>query len=909
MTKKAHFAPASPLDAAIAHHRAGRLAQAEALYLKQPGKPDALHLLGLLYQQTGRPAQALEAIGNAIAKAPANAAYYLSLDQVFRSLGQLPQLQDSYRRLLERDPGNVDARLRLAHALRDDGQLPAALATYLDVLGTQPNHAEAYSNLGDTLKLMGQYAEAESCYRQALALRPAFAEVHNNLGSLYQAQDRWDLSGAEFDAAIALQPGLAAAHYNLGVTHQHGGHFQQAANCYLRAVALDPQLAPAHNNLGVAYRELGRIDDAISAYRAALALQPRFAEALNNLGGAWLQKEQFAAAVDMFQHAVTLRPDYAEAYHNLGLAYRNCYRLDEAVVCFENAVHLKPAYDEPYAMLALTHANLGQHAQALTWCEKTLSMWPDSPAANFNLGVAYTNMNRVPDAMACFYKAIALKPDFADAHNNLGVALKELARYDDAVASFEHAIVLRPDFAEAFNNLGSVLKEQGKPDESHRRYEQAIALAPGYAAAHNNLLLSMQYAAGVSQQHLYEMHLRFGEQFEPPLADLRIEHAPGTDRAKRLKIGYVSPDFRRHAVAFFIEPILAHHDKQAVEVFCYYSHTVSDEFTERIKGYSDHWLACQGIPDEQLAERIAADGIDILVDLAGHSAGNRLLVFARKPAPVQVSYIGYPSTTGMRSIDYRITDGFAEPPGQSEHFNVEALWRLPEIFACYAAHPNSPAVIDHPPSDDNGYITFGCFNNYAKVSDPAIALWAEIMAAVPGAKLMLEILGLDSPGRREAVEQRFASLGIAPSRLILIANDRKNQFVLYNRIDIALDPFPCNGGTTSFDTLWMGVPFVTLAGTNFISRLGVTILHNGGLGELIAANEQEYIRLATELALNPARLRTMRDGLRERTRASPLMDITRFTRHLEQAYRGMWERWCDRGDGSGQDNHSKGTQA
>ena len=873
-----------------------------------------MHLLGLLYQQSGRPAEALEVIGGAIAKSPANAAYYFSLDQVYRSLGQLPQLQASYQRLLERDPANLDARLRLAHALRDDGQLPAALAAYLDVLGVQPEHAEAYSNLGDTLKLMGQLDEAEACYLQALALRPAFAEVHNNLGSLYQSQDKWDLSVAQFDAAIALQPGLAAAHYNLGVTRQHDGQFEAAIACYRRALALDAQLAQAHNNLGIACKELERIDEAIVAYQTALALQPRFAEALNNLGGAWLQKRDFPAAIDALQHAVTVRPDYAEGYYNLGLAYKNSYRLDEALVCFQNAVSLNADYAEPYAMLALTHADMGQHAQALAWCEKTLAMWPDSPAANFNLGVAYTNMSRLPDAVACFEKAIALKPHFADAYNNLGVAFKEQGRFDESVRCFERAIVLRPTFAEAYNNLGSALKDQGKPDQSRQQYENAIALAPDYAAAHNNLLLSMQYAAGITQQQLYELHLRFSNQFEPPLAAQRIKHVPGTERAKRLKIGYVSPDFRRHAVAFFIEPILAHHDKNEVEVFCYYSHTVIDEFTDRIRSQADHWIVCHGMPDQQLAERIAADGIDILVDLAGHSAGNRLLAFARKPAPVQVSYIGYPSTTGLRSIDYRITDGYAEPPGQSEHVNVETLWRLPEVFCCYAAHPSSPPVIDHPPFEDNGHITFGCFNNYAKVSDPAIALWSRIMAKVPGSMLMMEILGLDNPGKREEVEQRFARHGIDPARLILIVNDRKNQFVLYNRIDIALDPFPCNGGTTSFDTLWMGVPFVTLAGTNFISRLGVTILHNGGLDELIASSEQEYIEFASALALDPARLRAMRSGLRERTRASPLMDIRRFTRHLEQAYRDMWGRWCDSGaDGAAgslaRDDNAKGTHA
>ncbi|NHZ99229.1 tetratricopeptide repeat protein [Massilia sp. CCM 8734] len=900
MKKTASYAPPSPLALAMEHHRAGRLEQAEALYRKLDGKAEALHLLALLYQQGARHADAIDALQRAIDKEPGRAPYYVALDASYRALDLLPALQASYARLLQGQPDNIEAHLLLGHALRDDGRLPDALSSYLAVLALQPEHAEAYSNLGDTLKLMGNLDEAQVCYVKALELQPGFAEVHNNLGSLYQQQEQWALSAGHFDAALALRPDLAAAHYNLGVTRQHQGLLDEAVACYRRALALDPRLPQPYNNMGIALKELGRLDDAVAAYQAALALAPDFAEALNNLGGALLDQQQVGPAIECFQHAVTVRPGYAEAYCNLGVAYKADYRLEEALVCFENAVYLKPEYADPYAMLALTNADLQRHVQALHWCEKTLAMWPDSAAAHFNLGVAFANMDRTVEAIASFEQAIARKPEFADAWNNLGVAFKERGRFDEAVAAFEKAISLRDSFAEAYNNLGSALKDQGKPDASRQMYERAIAIAPNYAAAHNNLLLSMQYAAGITEQQLFELHLRFAAQFEPSLAAERFVHAPGRDPAKRLKIGYVSPDFRRHAVAFFIEPILARHDKAQVEVFCYYSHVINDQFTARIQADADHWIPCRNMSDQQLAERIHADGIDILVDLAGHTSGNRLLAFARKPAPVQLTYIGYPSTTGLTSMDYRLTDAWAEPPGQSEHVNVETLWRLPEVFCCYAAHANSPAVIDHPPCQDNGYLTFGCFNNYAKVSDPTIVLWAAILAQVPESRLMLEILGLDNPGMRDGVEQRFARLGIDPARLVLIANDRKNQFVLYNRIDIALDPFPCNGGTTSFDTLWMGVPFVTLAGSNFISRLGVTILHNGGLDELIGEDEAAYVAIAVDIARDPARLRRLRDGLRERTRASALMDMARFTHHLEDAYRGMWAKWCNSGCDSGE---------
>lgn len=893
------FTPPSPLQQAMEHHRAGRLPQAEALYKQQARHPEALYLLGLLYQQAGKPDDAVTAITQAIGKAPANAAYYFALDSLYRELNRLPELQSSYQRLLDLEPRNVEARVQLGNACRDMGQLQEALGHYVAALDLAPAHAEAYSHLGDTLKAMGNSAEAESCYRQALQLQPNFPAVHNNLGTLYQEQEQWDVAATHFEAALAQQPDSATAYYNLGVTRQNQQAFTEALDCYLQAIRLRPSFSAAYSNLGVTYKELGRLDEAVQAYQAAIAAQPVFPEALNNMGGALHDQKKHAEAITFFEQALRLRPDYAEAYYNMGIAYKDIHQYQEAIICFQNAIHLTPEYADPYSMLAVTCSTIGDNEAALAWCQRTLDMWPDSATAHYNLGVAYTNLDRKADAMDSFRQAIERKPDFVDAYNNLGGLYHVQGHCAIAVQQFEMALALRPWYTEAHSNMAGALKDLGRLDEAYASYEKAIALAPHYVIAHNNLLLLLQYASGYSQEHLFALHQRFAAEFEPELIPLRQPHANLPVTAKRLKIGYVSADFRRHAVASFIEPILAHHDKSQVEIYCYYNYLTQDAVTERIRQHADHWIPCKQLSDEQLAQRIHADGIDILVDLAGHTAGNRLLAFGLKPAPVQVGYLGYPSTTGLQAMDYRITDAYAEPPGMNEQFNVETLWRMPEIAFCYMRPPGSPDVIDHPPFADNGYVTFGCFNNYAKVSDGAIALWAAILGRVPQSRLMLEIFALDDPGFQTAVEQRFAALGIATERLILIKQDRKNQYVLYNRIDIALDPFPCNGGTTSFDTLWMGVPFVTLSGDKFISRLGVTILHNNGLDELIAATPQEYVDLASTLALDHARLARLRDGLRDRTLASPLMDIARYTRHLEQAYREMWTIWCARQDTAG----------
>ncbi|MGH6742302.1 MAG: hypothetical protein ACREDY_25290, partial [Bradyrhizobium sp.] len=361
---------------------------------------------------------------------------------------------------------------------------------------------------------------------------------------------------------------------------------------------------------------------------------------------------------------------------------------------------------------------------------------------------------------------------------------------------------------------------------------------------------------------------------------------------RRLRIGYVSPDFREHAVNYFFEPLLRLHDRSRFEVFGYYNALYEDGVTKRLRQSFDHWRNITSLSDDKAADMIEADKIDILIDLAGHTGYNRLLTFARKPAPVQVTWLGYPATTGVKAIDYRISDPYTEPPGMTEHLNVETLWRLPEFFCCYQADAKNPAVIDHPPSGDNGYITFGCFNNFAKVTDPVLAAWARIMERVPDSRLLLEIVGLEAQQFRAAVEERLQRLGLPLERVILEARRKSNQFVLYNKIDIALDPFPCVGGTTSMDTVWMGVPFVTLAGRHFLSRVGVTVLSNAGMPELITNTVDDYVDLAVRLATDRDWLRRLRHNMRDRVVNSPLMNQEVFARAMEDAYRGMWCKWC-----------------
>lgn len=395
---------------------------------------------------------------------------------------------------------------------------------------------------------------------------------------------------------------------------------------------------------------------------------------------------------------------------------------------------------------------------------------------------------------------------------------------------------------------------------------------------------------------VYAAHRDFARRWEAPLAKLIQPHSNDRSPDRRLRIGYVSSDFRQHSVGYFIEPVLAHHDHGRFEIFCYSDHFQEDEVTERLKSHADHWRRLVGLSDEQAANQIRADQIDILIDLVGHMGGNRLLVFARKPAPIQVTWLGYPNTTGLSAMDYRLTDGFADPPGTTEHLHSEKLIRLPECFSCYRPLSDAPEISELP-AREKRYVTFGSFNNQAKITPEVIAVWARILQSILGSHLTLKNPALGDETTQQMVQNSFAELGITPERLELLGHDPSQRLHLerYRSIDIGLDPFPYNGATTTCEALWMGVPVVTLAGKTHAGRVGVSQLSNLGLTELIGHTPEEYVAVAMRLSADLERLSALRTELRSRMAGSPLMDGPRFTKNLEEACLTMWKEWCIKG--------------
>jgi protein O-GlcNAc transferase len=577
-----------------------------------------------------------------------------------------------------------------------------------------------------------------------------------------------------------------------------------------------------------------------------------------------------------------------------GMALRAQGRHEEAVAEFRAVLLLEPNLAEAHHQLGNALKSLHRYGEAVASLRAAALLAPQSGAVWLNLGVGCLELSRLDEAVACFRRAIRLEPTRPEAHNILGHALLVKGRCTAAKHCLEEALRLRPGYPAAHDNLGRVLKTQGLAAEALAHHRAALAAAPR-PETHSNLLFSLNFPADISAKEIFAEHRQWAERYaggasgraRPPGPTSEERVTAGGAGARRVRVGYVSPDFVNHAVAYFFEPVLAAHDRGHFEIFCYSDVRVPDKVTQRLRGLSDSWREIAGLSDDQVAALIREDQIDILVDLAGHTARNRLLVFARRPAPIQATWLGYPNTTGLDAIDYRITEAVSDPVG-SEAWHSEKLWRLPETFSCYQPSAESPPV-GPLPAAAAGHITFGCFNHLAKLTPPGIKLWAEVLHAVPASRLFLKSRGLVDLETAARVRQEFARHGIEAARLELNGEELSvaRHLALYDRVDIALDPFPYNGTTTTCEALWMGVPVVTLAGRTHGARVGASLLTHLGAAHWIADSPAQYGARCRELASDLPALAAVRAALRERMRGSLLCDAPRFTRHLENGFREM----------------------
>ncbi len=664
----------------------------------------------------------------------------------------------------------------------------------------------------------------------------------------------WELAGSQrFKDAKTLCERLCRhtaddpeVWFLLGAIHGQLGQVPEAIRCCRKVLGLQPDHVEACFNLAQAFRIQGKFDDALKGYRRVLSLDPHHSVAQQNL----IATLRFQA-----KHSNTTKRETPGQWIRNGNAARENGNWGEALACYHQA----------------------------------LQQQPDNKDALNNLGLAYQDLRRPEKSVKYFGRAVELNPQSAEAHFMLANALRDEMQLSQAILEYEKALEIQPDYADALHNIGITRMQGGQASEAVDVFRKVLQLDEKRPESHSCLLMNLNYHDRPDAE-VFEEHVKWEKLYGA--VQLRGQRQSGCDPDKRLKVGYVSPDFRAHSVAFFIEPLLAGHDKSVIEVFCYSDVLCPDSVTRRLQALADSWNDVRGVSDEDLASQISRDGIDILVDLAGHTACNRMGVFARKPAAVQVSYLGYPNTSGLSTMDYRFTDALADPVGACDHLYTETLLRLPGGFLCYDPHEEAQTV--RPPSRGMAGITFGSFNNLAKVTPEVIAVWSKILSALPDASLFMKSKPLRDEGVRARLYAQFAAHGIARERIEAIGwlPGRGDHLGAYHNVDIALDTFPYNGTTTTCEALWMGVPVIAPAGHNHAGRVGVSLLTQVGLDECIARDIEQYVKTAVELAGAPAQLKQYHSTLRERVAASALCDAAGFTRNVESAYREIWCKYC-----------------
>jgi protein O-GlcNAc transferase len=711
----------------------------------------------------------------------------------------------------------------------------------------------------------GRLADADRLYRQVLAVQPQHAEALHLRGMLAGQAGHGELAVHLLQQASELSPGSSLVHYNLATALlRSNGKLAEAIAAFRKAIVLRPNYAEAHNNLGIALSQSGRFDESIAAFRHAISLRPDYAPGFSNLGDALLSIGKTNEAIAAYRQAIAIQPTFADARNNMGNALLATRQVDAAVTEYQMAIALQPQRAE-------FHSNLGN---------------------------ALKDNKQLRECIAAYRQAIALAPQYQQAHYNLANVLKETGQIDEAIASYQRAIALRPDSTESHYNYGNALKDAGQIDAAIAEYRKAIALNPNLPEPGDNLVYAMLYHPAIDARAIAEELRHWNLRHSAPLQPSHVIYPNDRDPDRRLRIGYVGADFREHCQAMFLLPLFSSHDRGQVELFCYSNVRSGDARTEEFRRNVEHWREIFGKSDEAVAALIREDQIDILVDLTLHMAGNRLLTFARKPAPVQVTWLGYPGSTGLTTIDYRLSDPHLDPfdgaqgrpRGIDESVYSEKIIRLPDSFWCYDPLDGRSVACNELPAVRNGCITFGCLNNFCKINDGVLDLWAQILMQVKNSRLLL----LAPPGSpRQRTLDRLAGRGISGERIEFTGYQPRTAYlVMYRRIDIGLDTFPYNGHTTSLDAFWMGVPVVTLVGKTPVSRAGFSQLSNLGLAELAGDSPEQFVKIAVGLAEDIPKLREMRGSLRNRLERSPLMDAPRFARNMEAAYRQMWHAWC-----------------
>lgn len=610
----------------------------------------------------------------------------------------------------------------------------------------------------------------------------------------------------------------------------------------------------------------------------------------NVLAAAYISTSQERKAIQHYVAVLKENPAYVEGHNNLGNAYQNIGNYDKALLCFEQAIKIKKDWTEPYYNKAIAQTNLGKVDDAIDTYRIAIKIAPDDVKIANNLGALLNDNKHHEEAIEILSSILVRHPELPMVLSNRGIAYTKLYDYAKAKLDFEAASDLTANFSGYFRGYADLLIEEKNYKKSVEVLRNGVNTLPEAANVFDSLLLNQCYSTYEYDKQCFNYAKNFGlavgtgDTDSNQRTELNMTNRP-------LKVGYISPDFRNHSVARFFEPLISAHT-ESVQTFCYYNAQRQDEVTKRIKKQAENWRDIFAWSDQELIDGIIKDELDILVDLSGHTSHNRLQVFAAKPAPIQISWLGYPDTTGLNTIDYRVVDGISDPEGEGDEYHTEALYRLPVSFLCYQGD-NAVEVAPSIPSVAKGYITFGSFNNVRKITKDVISAWSKILAQVPDSRLLLKSAHFQHEVLKQQYYEYFSECGIASERIQLVAKTESTEehLALYSEVDLCFDTFPYNGTTTTCEALWMGVPVVTYAGKRHSARVSASILKNAGMEEWVAGDLDGYIDLAVQMAIEPDKLAYHRRTLREQMIRSPICDSEGFTRNMEAAYQDMWQRF------------------
>ncbi|MBF0358328.1 MAG: tetratricopeptide repeat protein [Magnetococcales bacterium] len=731
----------------------------------------------------------------------------------------------------------------------------------------------------------GRYTQADQLCTAIINASPNHVDAINLLGVVAQRVNRHDLAVEQFRRAINIDSSRGLLYFNLGSSLYPLGRREEAVEALKTALEKEPGNSQIGNYLNaVLNRETDSAEDALK-------------QAIN-----CHQSGRLNEAVVNYQKAIYLEADYPQAHCNYGVCLKELGRFDEAVASYQRAIAIADDYADAHYNLANIMRDLGRFDEAVASYQRTIAIADDYADAHYNLANIYMDQERLDDAVLSYQKALTIKPDYAKAYSNLGNTFKKQDKLAEATICYQKAISIQADFVEAHSNLGNILQDQGKIAQGVASHKKALAIKPEHLEARSNYLLGLHYGE-CSREELFNEHkvcnLYYGKKHHRSTSN----HKRAGDAEKPLIIGFVSGDFKRHSVSYFLQPLFAAYNREKIAIHCYSNLHHEDDITHLLRQQVKGWHNIAGKSDQEVIDLIKSDRIDILVDLSGHTKYNRLTLFAQKPAPIQVTWLGYPDTTGLTAIDYRISDPIADPHGESDNYCVERLVRLADGFLCYQPPVDTPDILPTPMLV-NGHTTFVSFNNLAKLTPQVIKVWSRILLATSGSRLIIKNRSMLCSEVRQSCLAMFEQESIDPDRLTLLGRVPavKDHFAIYGQADIGLDPFPYNGTTTTCEALWMGVPVVVLSGDRHSSRVGASLLSQIGLEELIAKDVDEYIEKAVSLANSRTNLDKLRQGMRHRLQTSPLCDSQGFAKSMEEAFRNMWREWCSVAGGSSREN-------